>query len=124
MASADIGVRWNSRVTRIEPGAVMLDTDAGSERLPADHVYLMIGYMPEVGLLQDLGVPIDPQTGVPRHDAATLETAVPGVFIAGVIASGYDANKTFIENGRFHGDLIVRRLLADDSGAAENTYPS
>jgi thioredoxin reductase (NADPH) len=124
MASADIGVRWNSRVTRIEPGAVMLDTDAGSERLPADHVYLMIGYMPEVGLLQDLGVPIDPQTGVPRHDAATMETAVPGVFIAGVIASGYDANKTFIENGRFHGDLIVRRLLADDSGAAENPSPS
>ena len=62
---------------------------------------------------------------VPQHDPATMETAEPGVFIAGVIASGYDANKTFIENGRFHGDLIVRRLLAVNEGsAAENPSPS
>ena len=35
----------------------------------------------------------------------------PGVFIAGVVVAGYDANKVFIENGRFHGDKIVARLL-------------
>jgi thioredoxin reductase (NADPH) len=35
---------------------------------------------------------------------------VPGVFIAGVLASGCAANKTFIENGRHHGDLIAARL--------------
>jgi len=38
------------------------------------------------------------------------ETAVPGVFIAGVLVAGYDANKVFIENGRYHGDRIVARL--------------
>jgi thioredoxin reductase (NADPH) len=35
---------------------------------------------------------------------------VPGVFIAGVVVAGYDANKIFIENGRYHGDRIVARL--------------
>jgi thioredoxin reductase (NADPH) len=125
MTSGEIGVRWNSQVTSIDPESVTISTEAGSERLPADHVYLMIGYMPEVGLLEDLGVPIDRETGIPQHDPATMETAEPGVFIAGVIASGYDANKTFIENGRFHGDLIVQRLLsADEGSAAENPSPS
>ena len=48
---------------------------------------------------------------IPAHDPATLETDVPGIFIAGVVVAGYDANKVFIENGRFHGDQIVARIL-------------
>jgi len=55
-------------------------------------------------------VPIDPASGIPAHDAATLETAVPGVYIAGVVVAGFDANKVFIENGRYHGDKIVAAL--------------
>jgi thioredoxin reductase (NADPH) len=35
---------------------------------------------------------------------------VPGVFIAGVLSAGFDANKVFIENGRDHGERIVRLL--------------
>ncbi len=106
-----IAARWDSRIEAITATEVILATARGEERIHADHVYLMIGYMPEVELLRDLGVPIDAATGVPAHDPATMETPVPGLFIAGVIASGYDANKTFIENGRFHGDLIARRLV-------------
>ena len=49
------------------------------------------------------------ETGIPTHNPATMETPLPGLFIAGVLASGFDANKTFIENGRFHGDLIAAR---------------
>ncbi|HEU5174292.1 MAG TPA: YpdA family putative bacillithiol disulfide reductase [Gemmatimonadaceae bacterium] len=102
--------RWNARVSRIEPDAVVVTTPAGEQRIRALHVYLMVGYMPETMLLEQLGVPIDPATGIPTHDPATMETQVPGVFIAGVLASGNDANKTFIENGRGHGDLIARAL--------------
>ena len=39
-----------------------------------------------------------------------METNVPGVYIAGVIAAGRNANKIFIENGKEHGGLIVRSL--------------
>jgi thioredoxin reductase (NADPH) len=123
MQSGEIGVRWNARLTRIDHEFVALETASGPEQLPADHVYLMLGYQPEIGLLEELGVPIDEVTGVPRHDPATMETAIPGIFIAGVIASGFDANKTFIENGRFHGDLIARRLAAEDAPGA-NPSPS
>src|SRR5512147_1470581 len=105
-----IAARFEARVRAIDPEAVVIDTPRGIDRVPAEHVYLMLGYQPNTRLLQELGVPIDPATGIPAHDRATMETSVPGVFIAGVIASGYDANKTFIENGRHHGDLIAARL--------------
>jgi thioredoxin reductase (NADPH) len=109
-----ISVRWNSRVTAIEPDSVCIRTadDGGrSEQLPASFVYIMTGFAPNTDLLKDVGVPIDPATGIPAHNPETLETAVPGIFIAGVVVAGYDANKVFIENGRYHGDRIVARLL-------------
>jgi thioredoxin reductase (NADPH) len=71
----------------------------------------MTGFAPNTDLLRDIGVPIDPASGIPRHDTTTLETAVPGVFIAGVVVAGFDANKVFIENGRYHGERIIARLL-------------
>ncbi len=76
-------------------------------------MFLATGFLPNTTLLEQLGVPLDPETGVPAHDPATMETAVPGVFIAGVIASGYNANRIFIENGRDHGDMIARRLTEE-----------
>jgi thioredoxin reductase (NADPH) len=107
-----VGTRWRSRLVAIEPSEVVLETPHGAERLPADHVYLLTGYTPEHELLRGIGATIDPATGIPVHDPATMETDVPGVFIAGVISAGNDANKVFIENGRGHGELIARRLDA------------
>jgi thioredoxin reductase (NADPH) len=63
-------------------------------------------------MLASLGVRIDAATGVPMHDPATMETPTPGVFVAGVLVSGLDANKIFIENGRGHGALIAAALSA------------
>lgn len=110
IAEGAIGVRWNARVREIWPREVVLGVDGQVEVLPASLVYLMTGYTPHGTLLARLGVHVDPITGVPAHDARTMETPVPGVFIAGVLASGYDANKIFIENGRDHGKLIARAL--------------
>jgi thioredoxin reductase (NADPH) len=106
-----IGARWNARVVTIEPEHVVIRTPQGEERLKADRVYLMTGFAPSVDLLREIGVPIDPQTGIPAHNPETLETSVPGLYIAGVVVAGYDANKVFIENGRYHGDRIVAHLL-------------
>jgi thioredoxin reductase (NADPH) len=112
-----INARWDSRVAAIEPEAVVLKTARGEERLAADRVYVMTGFAPSVELLREAGVPIDPVTGIPAHTSETLETAVPGIFIAGVVVAGYDANKVFIENGRYHGDRIVARLLGQRAPA-------
>ncbi len=107
-----IVAHFGARVTAIGPETVTIEGPNGTEELRATQVYLLTGYLPETGLLADLGVPIDPDTGVPVHDPATMATPLPGIYLAGVIASGFDANKIFIENGRDHGDRIVAHLLA------------
>ena len=112
-----IAAKWNARVTRIDPDAVFLETLAGEERLPASFVYVMTGFAPNTGLLKHAGVPIDDVTGIPSHDPETLETGVPGIYIAGVVVAGFDANKIFIENGRYHGDKIVAHLLGRSAPA-------
>ena len=111
IVEGSIAVRWNCRVEAIEPEVVHLRGALGDEHeIRADHVYLLTGYVPNVDLLRAVGVGIDSATGIPVHDPKTLETSVPGVFIAGVVTAGFDANKVFIENGRYHGDKIVARL--------------
>ena len=106
-----IAVRWNSRVARIEADHVVIGGPEGKEKLRATFVYVMTGFAPMVDLLRDANVPINAITGIPEHDPSTLETPVANLFIAGVVVAGFDANKIFIENGRFHGDKIVARLL-------------
>lgn len=112
-----IAARWSSRVKEIKPGEVILEVAGREDRIRADRVYVMTGFAPSLDLLRATGVLIDEETGIPQHDSKTLETAVPGVFIAGVVVAGYDANKVFIENGRYHGDRIVARILGQRAPA-------
>jgi thioredoxin reductase (NADPH) len=113
-----IAAQWNARVMSIKSNAVVVEAQDGERRLPADLVYVMTGFAPNMKLLQRLNVPIDQTTGIPQHDPETLETSVPGLFIAGVVVAGFDANKVFIENGRYHGDKIVAALLGAPAPAA------
>jgi thioredoxin reductase (NADPH) len=110
-----IGARWDSRVKEIESNAVVIDGPNGEDRVPATWVYVMTGFAPQVDLLRAAHVPINEVTGIPAHNPDTLETSVPGIFIAGVVTAGFDANKVFIENGRYHGDKIVARLLGESA---------
>jgi len=118
VAAGEIALRWISRVTAIEAAQVRVASGDGPDAIAAQHVYLMTGYTPRPGLLGDLGVAFDPATGIPAHDPATMETPVPGVFVAGVLTSGLKANGVFIENGRGHGALIARALAARREGCA------
>ena len=118
IAEGSIAARWNSRVVEILPDETVLETEGRRVPVHADRVFLMTGFAPNVELLRAAGVTIDPATGIPAHDAATLETDVAGVYIAGVVVAGYDANKVFIENGRFHGENIVAHLLGKGAPAA------
>lgn len=105
----EIGVFWKHRVAEIEPASVTLRHEETGERTTIDNdfVVAMTGWRADPRILRELGVAIDEETGIPSHDPATMETDVPGVYIAGVIAAGNNANKIFIENGREHGGLIV-----------------
>jgi len=118
-----IAVRWRSRVRAITPTEVEIASDASGavECLPTDAVLAMTGYHADTSLLERLGVPVDPLTGIATHDERTMETSVAGCYLAGVMASGNDANRLFIENSRAHGELIVRHVVGQ---APEVTWES
>jgi thioredoxin reductase (NADPH) len=121
-----IKVRWRSRVRAITPTQVEIMSDANGEVecLPADTVLAMTGYHADTTLLRRLGVAVDEETGVPAHDEKSMATPVEGCYLAGVIASGNDANRLFIENARGHGDLIVADVLARRRSAGRPRPPS
>lgn len=102
-----IKMYWNSHVREIHEESVLLEQDGQQFTIPNDVVFAMTGYRPDFQMLTTLGVGIDSETGAPVVNPDTMETEVPGLYIAGVIAAGYDANSIFIENGRFHGEKIA-----------------
>ncbi len=107
-----IGARFNTLITRIEPGTVWFrEGDGPEERVAADFVLAMTGYEPDFGLLEAAGVRIgtDPHR-TPEHNPDTLETNVPGLYLAGVICGGLDTGRYFIENTRHHGEIIAGKL--------------
>ena len=113
----EIVMHWKSRIAALGPrtATIVCDDTGASTEVANDWVLAMTGWRPDHTLLHGLGVRTDPRTGIPDHDPATKETNVAGVFIAGVIAAGYNANKIFIENGREHGALIVAAVTGVES---------
>jgi thioredoxin reductase (NADPH) len=112
LKNGEILARFRTRVTEVGPDFVVLrdERTGAEERIANGWVLAMTGYAPDSAFLRRLGVEVDPTTGIPAHDAESFETNVPGLFIAGVLAAGFDANKIFIENGRYHGEKIARRI--------------
>jgi len=108
--------RLGYRVVEIKPRSVVLraERDGAIVEIDNDFVLAMTGWRADPVLLRSLGVSIDEETGIPTHSPETMETDQPGVFLAGVVAAGHNANKIFIENGREHGDRIVQALAAKD----------
>ena len=103
-----VAVRFSTRVVEIRPTDVLVEGPGGREELPADSVLLLTGYHSDRDLLAHAGVRCDADTAKPEFDPQTLETNVPGLFLAGSVVSGRDTSSIFIENGRFHGEAIVK----------------
>ncbi len=111
----NIRMLFSSRVVHVDPDSVTVqpaEEGAVPYRIDNDFVLALTGFRPERTLLTDAGATVDPDTTVPAFDPETMETNVPRLFIAGVIAAGREANEIFIESGRHHGKLIARRIAS------------
>lgn len=109
--NGEISAYFSSTVTNIAEDEVTLSTPQGSLILPNHFVFALTGYHPDFDFIERLGVTLDEENDrVPVCDPATLESNVPGIYLAGVIVAGERTNEIFIENGRFHGQLIAEAL--------------
>ncbi|MGE6629503.1 YpdA family putative bacillithiol disulfide reductase [Bacillus sp. NPDC077027] len=106
-----IRMEFEAQVKEItKQDVIFIDKDGQDVTIKSDFVFAMTGYHPDHSFLEKMGVQMDAETGRPTFNEDTMETNVEGIFIAGVIAAGNNANEIFIENGRFHGGLIVEEI--------------
>ena len=113
-----IPARFEATVVEIRPTEVVIEQAGKREAIPADAVLLLTGYHPDAELMRGAGVECHPQTLAPALNPETFETNVPNLFLAGGCVAGKATGNIFIENGRFHGDKIIR-VLADRLGSVE-----
>jgi thioredoxin reductase (NADPH) len=106
----EIMAYFKSCVTEIGIDYVTLQTPQGAVRLENDFVFALTGYHPDYDFLQSLGIELSKEQCRPVCDPETLESNVPGIYVAGVIVAGAMTSEIFIENGRFHGKLIAADL--------------
>ena len=115
--AGSIAARFNACVTSITPTSVVIDQQGTRDEIPADGVFLLTGYHPDVDLMRGAGINVDDETLAPELNRETFETNVPNLFIAGGAIAGKRTGNIFIENGRFHGvkiiDVLVERLRRD-----------
>lgn len=110
--AGEITAYFNTRVVEIAPDTVTLATSEGMKVIKNDFVFAMTGYHPDFSFIESIGVRSQGADRLPMCDGTTLESNVPGIFLAGVIVAGSRTNEIFIENGRFHGRQIVAALMA------------
>jgi thioredoxin reductase (NADPH) len=108
--AGQIRAMFGVRVKEFVREGIVVENDAGVEELKARQVFALTGYHPDYGFIEALGVRLDKESRRPAIDANTLESNVPGIFLAGVVIAGKYTGEIFIENGRFHGKQIVDAL--------------
>ena len=119
--AGEVEAYFDSRVTAIREDSVELETPTGPKTLRNDFVFALTGYHPDFDLLESLGVRMDNKDRCPECDPESLESNVPGIYLAGVIVAGSRTNEIFIENGRFHGRQIAADIAAKLEEAAVPT---
>ena len=111
--NGEITAYFSSTVSEITEDAATLNTPNGTKVLVNQFVFALTGYHPDFTFIESLGVKLDESNArCPVCDPATLESNVPGIYLAGVVVAGERTNEIFIENGRFHGNLIAKDLAA------------
>jgi thioredoxin reductase (NADPH) len=78
---------------------------------PADFVLLCTGFVPDMSLFECAGVNLRGEERVPECDPQTMETNVPGLYVAGTVAAGNQRRyRLFIENCHHHVTRIVTAI--------------
>lgn len=109
--AGEIQARFDTIVVEITQRALVLRHRSGETvSLDNDFVFAMTGYRPDLEFFHTVGVRLDPEDQRPLIDKDSYESNVPGVYLAGVVVAGMFTNEVFIENGRFHGKVVVDHI--------------
>ncbi|MDE2665289.1 MAG: YpdA family putative bacillithiol disulfide reductase [Acidobacteriota bacterium] len=109
--AGEIQARFDTTVVEITQRTLVLrHRSEENVALENDFVFAMTGYRPDLEFFHTIGVRLDPEDQRPLIDKESYESNVAGVYLAGVVVAGMFTNEVFIENGRFHGKVVVDHI--------------
>lgn len=103
---------WETEVERLHPGKAVLKQRDGKElELAIDFALLLTGFRQDNSLFTDLDLATDGPGQTPVLNPDTMESSIPGVYIAGTATAGSQTDyKVFIETSHIHVDRILAHL--------------
>jgi thioredoxin reductase (NADPH) len=108
--AGEVKAYFNALIKRITPSSVEIVQQGTPITIKTQQVFLLTGYHSSTKFFEQLGVKWDSDTLRPQYNSETFETNVPGVYLAGSIVGGRFNAEVFIENGRFHGETVVKAI--------------
>jgi thioredoxin reductase (NADPH) len=103
---------FNSNLSAIREHEVDIQTPDGLVTIPNDFVMAMTGYRPNFDFLKKIGIHLSTDAKcIPHYQHDTMETNLPGIYLAGVVCGGMDTHLWFIENSRIHAEMILKDII-------------
>jgi thioredoxin reductase (NADPH) len=106
----EITAYFNARVLEITNDRVMISQNGTTHGVPAQHVFALTGYHCSTKFFDQLGVRYNADTLRAEYNPETFETNIAGVYLAGSVIGGRINGEVFIENGRFHGETLMKAI--------------
>ena len=110
IAENSIKAYFNSEVLQIKEKSVLIKTPEGEFEIENDFVFAMTGYHPDFEFLKKIGINLD-ENNTPVFNRQSYETDLKGLYLAGVVCSGKNTDKYFIENSIEHAEIIIDHIL-------------
>jgi thioredoxin reductase (NADPH) len=103
---------------QFQPGlAVLRKTGNGNEstvdlmKIKTDFVLVATGFHADLSLLKQVGVSFEEDQQIPYYNPETMETNVPGIFLAGTaVSGGKQTYKDFIGTSHIHTQKIIKQI--------------
>lgn len=117
----EVQAHFNSEVTEITEKEIFIRNikTGESDKIPADFVFLMVGYHPDAKFLRRVGINLNGEMLIPEINPESFESNIPGVYMAGSVIGGEETAKVFIENGKLHARPIIGHIKQQLSGKQE-----
>jgi len=112
IAEGSIKAYYHATLQAIREKEADILTPEGLVTIPNDFVLALTGYQPNLAFLRKIGINLsNDEVLSPSYNDDTMETNIPGIYLAGVVCGGMNTHRLFIENSREHAEKLIKHIV-------------
>jgi len=112
IAEGSIKAYYHATLQVIREKEADILTPEGLVTIPNDFVLALTGYQPNLAFLRKIGINLsNDEVLSPSYNDDTMETNIPGIYLAGVVCGGMNTHRLFIENSREHAEKLIKHIV-------------